>query len=191
MNGSRRLATAAGLAAVLAGAAGLPAAAAPTAPPPVVAAATPTAGPVDLIPCTRSLQVGDRSAPEGTRVEETDPLYTYVSFPVTSAGCPVGSTVSWSVHGLTASPTYDFLPGAGTLTFPAGSHATRWLTVRVVPDGSPGDTEVYRVQLHSPTGAVVSDGVGLGWIGNDDSVCKAPPGWISQPPYYPDYHCSE
>lgn len=194
MNLHKRFAAAAALAAALVCAAGLPAGADP-APAPAGPAAT-TAGPAAtavLLPCVRSLSVGDRSVVEGTPTGVSDTTYTLATFAVTSTGCSrAAATVSWGTMGMSASAPWDYVAWTGTVTFPAGSHATRWVTVLVKKDSSPGPNESYLVLLHTPSsGTVLGDATGVGAIVNDDTVCVPPPGWNPQPPYYGDYHCSE
>lgn len=181
MDGHRRLAAAAALAVALVGTLGVPAGAAPNDP-----------GVIGPAPCVRTLQIGDRAVAEGTRLSTAEATHTAVSFPVTSSGCARATTVSWGTMGMSASSTSDFVLSSGTVTFPAGSHATRWLTVPVKRDGSPGTNESYWVFLHTPSsGTVLADPNALGTILNDDASCTPQPEWNPQPPYYPDYHCSE
>jgi hypothetical protein len=140
--------------------------------------------------CVRHVAIGDRAVYEGT--PSGDGSYTSMTFSVTSTGCARGGQVNLTTFGGTALSGIDYLPVSGYVVLPAGSLATRYVTIRVIKDGSPGDHESLFVVLSAPSsGVILDDAVGEGTIVNDDNACAAPPGWLPQPPLYPDYHCSE
>lgn len=157
MRTTRKLLVAVGaLVAALAGA--VPATAAPVAP-----------GPGIVVPplCVRTVDVGDRTAAEGTRAGTGSDPYTYFSFPVTSRGCAVAGTVSFLTFAGTATAGIDYLGLSTTVRFESGSLATRYVTVRVVKDGSPGPDETFVALLGSSSSLVkVDDGAGSArWSG--------------------------
>jgi hypothetical protein len=80
------------------------------------------------------------------------------------------STSTVSVHYATASGTAsgsDFTAASGTLTFAAGV-TSRFVVVTVQGDPTVEATEVFTVQLSTPTGATIGWATGTGIIGNDD-----------------------
>jgi hypothetical protein len=77
-------------------------------------------------------------------------------------------TVAYATAGGTATPIVDFVPGAGTVTFPAGS-TTQTITVGVVGETVKEADETFLVNLSDPSAnAIIVDGQGVGTIVNDD-----------------------
>lgn len=155
-------------------------------------AATTYTGPPIPVPCVRRIEINDRFMLEGTRSSDSDSAYTYMTFEVTTNfSCTREGTVEYQTVNVSAD-SWDYVATSGTLRFNSGSSATKHITVLVKKDGSPGGTESFALVLtDASSGIDVEDAVGRGNILNDDTVCVPPPGWVPQPPYYPDYHCSE
>jgi hypothetical protein len=77
-------------------------------------------------------------------------------------------TVDWATVSGTAVAGSDFVVGSGTLTFAPGETTTT-ISVAVLGDSANEATETFRVELASPTNAVLQDALGIGTIINDDT----------------------
>ena len=122
-----------------------------------IADGTATGTVIDNDPLPR-LSIGDAAATEGGTV-----AFTVLLEPV--SGRTV--TVPWTTGGGTASPTEDYTPASGTLTFPAGATSAQ-IDVATVDDDTPEDDETFRVSLGPPTNAALGDAVAVGIIHDDD-----------------------
>ena len=81
-------------------------------------------------------------------------------------------SVDWVAEGITAEPGSDFVAASGTVTF---GGLTERVDVPVVGDTVAEPNETFRVVLSNPQNAVITDGVGIGTILNDDSSPPPPP----------------
>lgn len=72
-------------------------------------------------------------------------------------------TVQYSTLNGTAAAGADYTATSGTLTFSPGQTSAR-IVVPVLPDGVVEGTETFFVVLSNPSGATLSDGVGVGSI---------------------------
>jgi hypothetical protein len=91
-----------------------------------------------------------------------------------AATAPV--TVGYTTRDATATAGgADYAPAAGTLTFDPGQ-TTRTVSVKVNGDTSFEPDETLSLELSGPSGATISDNLGLGTIRNDDvSLDVTPP----------------
>ncbi len=82
--------------------------------------------------------------------------------------------VSYSTADSTASVVDDdYVAASGVAVIPPGEVAAT-IAVQVVGDLWAEVDEVFKVILHDPVNALIADGLGLGWILNDDGPCVAP-----------------
>ncbi|HEX7086831.1 MAG TPA: Calx-beta domain-containing protein [Vicinamibacterales bacterium] len=84
---------------------------------------------------------------------------TTVNVRLTTSGGPSGCgvTVAWETRAGTASAGADFVAGAGTVVFPAGSAngATQQIPITLLPDDWDEDDETLVVALANPVGALL------------------------------------
>lgn len=80
---------------------------------------------------------------------------------------PVANEVSFGL--MTSAAAGDFVPVANTFTVPAG-FSSFGVSVSVLGDTVPEAHEKFTATLSNPVAAVIRDGVGDGWIINDDGV---------------------
>jgi Calx-beta domain len=111
-------------------------------------------------------------------VNEGDAGTTTATFTLTRSSLgndryPNPVTVDWVAEGVTAQAGSDFLPSSGTVTF-GGLTAT--IDIPVVGDTVAEPNETFRVTLSNPQNAVITDGVGIGTIVNDDGSPPPPSG---------------
>ncbi len=95
-----------------------------------------------------------------------------VEVPVTINAPQAGSETVWFTvlaGSATAGVDYAATPVSGTLTMPAGQ-VRRFVTVRVLPDGSPEIDETLTVNISSPSTGVVVRPVGTVTIFDDDGA---------------------
>lgn len=109
-------------------------------------------------------------------VAEGDSGTTTLTFTVTRTTSVGAATVDWStqdpipVDGTDANASEDYGRAMGTVSF-ADGELTATFTVTVFGDVTPELTEHLEVHLSNPTGGlVIGDGVGLGYITNDDAT---------------------
>jgi glucose/arabinose dehydrogenase len=102
-------------------------------------------------------------------VTEGDTGTVLAQVPITlSTSSPQTVTVAWATADGTASAAAgDYLPGSGTVTFPAGVTSTL-VPVQVVGDTHGELDETVLLQLSSPTAAVIGNSPGEVEILNDD-----------------------
>jgi hypothetical protein len=84
-----------------------------------------------------------------------------------SSGVGQQVTVDFATADGTATAPADYLPGSGTLVFPAGS-TTQSVSVTVNGDLLDEPNETFFVNLSNPVNATIADGVGMGTINDDD-----------------------
>jgi hypothetical protein len=103
-----------------------------------------------------------------TSVIEGDSGTTRAVFPVElSRPSRLETTVDFSTGDDTAAAGSDYLPRAGTLTFPPGT-TRRTITVSVIGDSDVEPDERFVVELFNAKNAVIDDGRARGTIVNDD-----------------------
>jgi hypothetical protein len=109
-------------------------------------------------------------------VAEGDSGTTVLTFTVTRTTSAGAATVDWStqdpipVDGTDANASEDYGRAMGTVSF-ADGETTATFTVTVFGDVTPELTEHMEVQLSNATGGlVIGDGLGLGYITNDDAT---------------------
>lgn len=78
-------------------------------------------------------------------------------------------TVAFVIADGSATAGSDYLPALGILVFPLGTTA-QTVTVVVLGDTLDEPDETFFVNLSSPTGATIADGVGVGTILNDEPL---------------------
>ena len=76
-------------------------------------------------------------------------------------------TFRWQTQDDTARQTTDYEPGSGTITFTSGE-TTKTITIGIRDDADVEGTHQFRLALTSADGAVITDGVGMGRITDDD-----------------------
>jgi Calx-beta domain len=111
-------------------------------------------------------------------VNEGDAGTTTATFTLTRSSFgndrfPNPVTVDWVAESITAQAGSDFLASSGTVTF-GGLTAT--IDVPIVGDTVAEPNETFRVTLSNPQNAVITDGVGIGTIVNDDGSPPPPSG---------------
>lgn len=107
-------------------------------------------------------------------VNEGDAGTTTATFTITRSSLgneryPNPVTVDWVAEGVTAQVGVDFVAASGTVTF---GGLTETVDVSVLGDTTAEPNETFRITLSNPQNAVITDGVGIGTIVNDDG---APP----------------
>ena len=80
---------------------------------------------------------------------------------------PLETTVDFATSDDSAVAGSDYLPRAGTVTFPPGT-TTRTIWVAVVGDTEVEPDETFTIELFNARNAVIEDGRGRGTIENDD-----------------------
>ena len=80
-----------------------------------------------------------------------------------------GVTVDYATANGTAQAPGDYQAATGSLTFAAGQ-STRTVTVLVNGDTLDEDNETFFLNLSSPGNATITDGTGVGTIGDDDGM---------------------
>ncbi len=109
-----------------------------------------------------NLAVGD------VRVTEGNGGYGMASFPVTLSNPSSGTvSVAFTTSDSTATQPGDYTARSGTLSFAPGV-VRNVVHVPIRGDTADEVAETFRVNLSSPAGAVISDGVGVGTIVDDD-----------------------
>ena len=122
-----------------------------------VASAAPPSGP------RVSLSITDVAATEGNTGNRA------FVFTVQATGSLKGSAnVSFATANGTAAAASDFGAASGSLSFDRRVK-NRSITVQVVGDTADELDETFQVVLSSPSGATITDGVGVGTIVDDDS----------------------
>ena len=77
-------------------------------------------------------------------------------------------TVNYGTSNGTALAGNDYSTSSGTLTFIPGGATTQTITVPILNDSTTEGMETFYVNLSGATGAIISDGQGLGTILDDD-----------------------
>ena len=117
----------------------------------------------DTPPPPPAVSITDASALEGNSGQTT--LNFTVSLSKASL-TPV--TVAYTTADATATTAgSDYVATAGTLTFDPGT-TTRTVPVKVNGDGTFEADETFSLELSNPSGATITDNLGLGTIRNDD-----------------------
>ncbi|MGE5179757.1 MAG: Calx-beta domain-containing protein [Bacteroidota bacterium] len=114
----------------------------------------------------------DQSASVGNVIQlEGNSGTTAFDFPVSLSGpCSIPVDVVWKTSDGTATvANNDFLPDSTVMTFAPGA-VTGTITVQVVGDTTPEDSEDFHVNLLGSQQAGVAQAQGTGTILNDDSV---------------------
>ena len=96
-----------------------------------------------------------------------------ITFTVTKTGdTELDSSVNYAVSPGTATNPEDYTPSdalTGTLSFAAGV-ASQTVTLAITDDVYAENQESFTVQLSSPSGAIIADGIGSGIINDDADV---------------------
>lgn len=103
-------------------------------------------------------------------VAEANSGTSTLSFAVTltaASGAPV--TVAYATSDGTATAPQDYVPGSGSITFPAGK-TTATVNVSVVGDQAIEPDETMTVTLSNPVGAWILKPTAVGTITNDDTA---------------------
>jgi hypothetical protein len=99
---------------------------------------------------------------------------TYLNFTVTLSFAPTGPvTIDYSTANGTATAGSDYLAVAGTLNFAAGE-TVKTVSVPIIGDTVPEDTETFTLNLSNASGATIADNQGIGTITNDDGLAYFP-----------------
>ncbi|WP_337177061.1 Calx-beta domain-containing protein, partial [Paludisphaera sp.] len=116
-----------------------------------------------------TISVGDATVSEGDS-GTVDAVFTI------SLSAPSGKavTVRYATADGAAAAGDDYEEASGTVTFAPGE-TTRTVVVRVKGDVAVESDETFVVNLSSPTGATIADGVGVGTIVNDDREADPAP----------------
>jgi Calx-beta domain-containing protein len=113
---------------------------------------------------TAKLSIGDATVAEG------DSGTTDATFSVTlSKATQTDVTVHYTTTAGSAAAGSDFVPTAGTLTFPAGQ-TSRTISIPVNGDSDAENDETFTVDLSAPVNALLLDASGTGTIEDDDSA---------------------
>ena len=107
-----------------------------------------------------TLTIGNQTVTEGATAVFTVTL---------SATSTQVITVNYATADGTAKAGSDYTSTSGTLTFPAGT-VTRTISVTTLGDALSETTEAFSVVLTGASGALVTDGGGVGTIVDDDPV---------------------
>ena len=100
-----------------------------------------------------------------------------ISFQVTlSRASSQTVTVDWSTEDRAAQSGGDYTEDSGTLVFVAGE-TRKTIEVGLLNDSIDEGSEDFIVNLSRPSGAHITDGVGVGTINNSD---PAPEGWLNR-----------
>jgi Calx-beta domain-containing protein/List-Bact-rpt repeat protein len=92
------------------------------------------------------------------------------TFTVTRSGqLSSAPSVAWTTANATATAPSDYIAGSGTVSFSPGQ-VTRTITIQVNGDSATEIDEKFHVVLSSPVAAVLTDGLGIGTITNDDQA---------------------
>jgi hypothetical protein len=110
------------------------------------------------------ISIDDVTVTEGD-VGTTNATFTLTRSSFGNDRYPNPVTVDWVAEGLTAQAGSDFLASSGTVTF-EGLTAT--IDIPVVGDTVAEPDETFRVTLSNPQNAVITRGVGIGTIVDDD-----------------------
>jgi hypothetical protein len=119
----------------------------------------------DSAPTPPSFAVSDVTVTEGGTLV----------FTITKTGTTSSSyTVNYSTANGTALAASDFTAVSGTLTF-AATDSSKTVSVSTIDDASSEGTETMELDLSGPSGgATISDGTGIGTIGDNDAAPAAP-----------------
>jgi hypothetical protein len=103
-------------------------------------------------------------------VKEGDAGTTTATFTITRSSLgneryPNPVTVDWIAEAASAQSGSDFIAASGTVTF---GGLTETVDISVVGDTAAESNETFKVTLSNPQNAVITDGVGIGTIVNDD-----------------------
>jgi WD40 repeat protein len=112
------------------------------------------------------LSINDVTVTEGN-AGPTLAVFTVTLSPPSSQTVTVNFATA--VAGNTATPTQDFLPSSGTLTFAPGT-PTQTFNVPVLGDEQVEPDETFLVTLSDAVNAEIVDGQGIGTITNDDMI---------------------
>ena len=118
-----------------------------------------------------ALSIGDASTLEG------DSGSRMLSFPVTLSRNPISTvTVRIDTADGTATVADDdyYAIENMALTFVPDEALTHWVLVPIYGDTQAEEDETFFVNLSNATGAIISDGQGIGTIQNDDEVSPVP-----------------
>jgi fibronectin-binding autotransporter adhesin len=121
-----------------------------------------TATEVTLQTVLRTMSIGNKALKEGDSDTKTFAFKVTLSAPSTSA-----VSVHYATEDDTAKASSDYVAKSGTLHFSPGVTAKK-INVKVNGDTKHEPDETFLVNLSSPIGAVIADGVGTGTILNDD-----------------------
>lgn len=126
------------------------------------------ASPADRPPCLRTISVDSPSVTEGTPQFPFD-FTPLMIFTVTTTGC-TANPAQVDFHATDIGFNYDdFAHVSGTLSWPAGSGASRSIIVRVRPDSIPELDESVTVKLCNESAAVhLAANSAFGTIIDDD-----------------------
>jgi hypothetical protein len=114
-----------------------------------------------------SLSITDASTAEGNGGTKTVNLTVSLSNPSSTT-----VTVAWATGGGTATSGVDYQAASGTVTFTAGQ-TTQTIVLTVIGDRTTEPNETFQVQLSSPVGATISDGIGVVTIVDDEKALTA------------------
>ncbi len=99
---------------------------------------------------------------------------TAFNFTITRTNNTSAFSVNWATSNGTATAGSDYTAVPSTMiNFTNGGSLTQTIIVNVSGDAAPEANETFNVNLSSPTGgALILDGLGIGTILDDDSVCE-------------------
>ena len=110
------------------------------------------------------LSIGDGGATEGRTAS-----FTVLLEPVSGRTVTVPWTTAATSTGNPATPTEDYTPASGTLTFPSGTTSAR-IDVTTLQDETSETDETFQVSLGEPTNATLADAIAVGTIRDDDGL---------------------
>ena len=120
-------------------------------------------------PVVPTLTIDDASITEG---DSGSSQLTFTVKLSQAASGPV--TVGYSTANGTATAGSDYAAFTGTITFAAGE-TTKTITVPITGDTAVEANEAFTINLASPSGATIADGVAVGTIVNNDVAPPPPP----------------
>jgi peptidyl-Asp metalloendopeptidase len=113
---------------------------------------------------SRTISIDDVTMTEGHSGTST------ATFTVTlSAATTVPITVNYATENVTASSASDYVAASGVVTFTPGQ-SSQPVGITINGDSTIEPSETFRVNLSSPSGGTIADGIGIGTIQTDDTV---------------------